>query len=284
MEEELKCPLCKHLYNYPVMLPCYHNLCLNCALTLQQPREETSPSLSSNASQELSSIGLITQDLIALSKSFGTSSSSSSKISETDKLSLLSETDSGVICTNSRPNSYVSTPNLSSFLFPSVPSLTAFTLTCPVCQKVTFLNENGSTSLIKNQTLANIVQRYQDNLLSLCQLCEQSPKEATFMCEQCDIFYCDVCKENFHPSRGPLAKHTLIDPKIGRSLNKNRTQVSELKCIEHREMSLINFCLTCKVAACCICIQESRHLNHNVHSLAMMCKAQKVILFASYCY
>ena len=275
MEEELKCPFCKNFYNCPVILNCYHSLCFNCALSLQHPREDNSASLDRNLNRKIDNIGMFTSDLISLTKTYATSSSSSSEISEADKLSLISETDSGVICTSTRPEGCVNNLNLSSFLFSNVSSLTAFSLSCPICHKLTFLDEKGASSLSKNQTLANIVQRYQENLSSFCQLCEQVPKEATLMCEQCEIFYCHECKENFHPSRGPLAKHTLIDSKIGRSLIKNRNQVSELKCNEHREMSLTSFCLTCKLIICCKCIQENRHQSHNIYSLSVICKAQK---------
>lgn len=50
------------------------------------------------------------------------------------------------------------------------------------------------------------------NLGTKCQMCERSPKLATVMCEQCEIFYCDKCQASCHPQRGPLAKHSLVNP------------------------------------------------------------------------
>ena len=40
-----------------------------------------------------------------------------------------------------------------------------------------------------------------------CQLCEGKNTPANIMCEQCEVFYCDDCKDNCHPMRGPLAQN-----------------------------------------------------------------------------
>lgn len=403
MEEEIKCPFCRKIFNTPVMLPCFHNACLNCALNYQQAyhsvsgdleshRQSTTcssigeeslppllppppPTLSSIAgiesvltsststlittsstptptppppppSSTSSSICKITTTAIThptpptlsqvggnycaqLSNSINPSSttiattnnptagstatinkcpannqirdgsicssSSSSETSDADKLSIISETDSGVMCCslNSRPNSYLSSTNLGSILFPSSSSSTSsngslnasngvYFLQCPICHKFAYMDDLGAHSLPKNRTLNNIIARYEENKRCslLCQLCESSAKQATILCEQCDILYCDQCKEHFHPLRGPLAKHNLIaaDSVHNLTSRKSKTKSKEwsLKCLEHGDMPLTNFCLVCKIPICDSCNQDNRHSNHNVHSLAIMCKSQKV--------
>lgn len=113
MEEELRCPVCKQLYNNPVLLPCFHALCLHCAVHLQQPASAAG----SNAASSLENAESVA------------SGSSGGDYQESDKLSILSETDSGVVLCTSRPNSYVGTPN--GLLFP-----TALSIACPVCHKL----------------------------------------------------------------------------------------------------------------------------------------------------
>lgn len=326
MEEELRCPVCKHLFCNAILLPCFHSICLNCALNLQQTinlnnNNVSQCNMTSPSSATAANVGnnnICTHVVTAtihqsadetplnsniVSNSVGdfsshsmstTSSSAGSEMSDSDKLSLLSETDSGVVVCNSRPNSYVGTPNLQATLFApqfqnavslnAIPlnaiSLNAISLSCPVCHKVVYLDENGAHNLPKNKTLQNIVDKFGESisLRTLCQLCEADPKEANIMCEQCEIFYCDACRENCHPLRGPLAKHSLIAPQQGKMNLQKRTRNKDSvpKCSDHMENPLSSFCMLCKIPICNTCIQESRHSSHEIQALGVVCKTQKV--------
>ncbi|XP_054261774.1 E3 ubiquitin-protein ligase TRIM9-like isoform X1 [Macrosteles quadrilineatus] len=257
MEEELRCPACKQLYNNPVLLPCYHTLCLNCALHLQQ---SVSTSSSSQPPSEVSS-----------------DSQTAQSTEEVDKLSILSETDSGVVC-SSRPNSYVGTPNMQGVLFPPL-AASALSLACPVCRKLVYFDENGANNLPKYRTMQNIVDKYvESKKLSLkCQLCAEQPgRDATVLCDQCEVLYCDTCRDNCHPPRGPLAKHTLLEPPVTRAKSK------DLHCVEvgHGDETLSMYCMVCKVPVCILCLQDAanRHASHDVQPILNMCKAQKTEL------
>ena len=251
MEEELRCPSCKQFFNNPVLLPCYHALCLSCAVLLQQPAQNNAASTSSSENAE------------------SVASGSSGDYQERDTLAILSEADSGVVCT-SRPNSYVGTPN--GLLFP-----TALSLTCPLCQKLVYFDENGAHNLPKYRVMQAIVDRYSElkNLTLKCQMCETEPaKEATVMCEQCEVLYCEDCRESCHPARGPLAKHVLSEPKRCSAIT---VRSQDGKCIDHAEETLNMYCLVCKIGVCALCLMDSRHASHDVQALAIMCKAQKVM-------
>ncbi|KAJ8919518.1 hypothetical protein NQ315_002139 [Exocentrus adspersus] len=252
MEEELCCPVCKQFYNNPVLLPCYHALCLHCAVQLQQPANQNAPVA-----------------VVSAENAESVASGSSGDYQESDKLSILSETDSGVVCT-SRPNSYVGTPN--GVLFPS-----ALSLACPLCHKLVYFDENGAHNLPKYRVMQSIVEKYGElkNLTLKCQMCETEPaKDATVMCDQCEVLYCDTCREACHPSRGPLAKHVLVEPK---RFSGGASKGKEGKCPEHAEETLSMYCLVCKMGVCAVCLMDSRHSSHDVQALAVMCKAQKVV-------
>lgn len=271
MEEELRCPACKQLYNNPVLLPCFHSLCLNCAVHLQIPALQNGTT-TSNGPRE---VGERDRDESSAASGAG-SEPSSTDYQEVDKLSMLSETDSGVVC-NSRPNSYVGTPNINGILFPPV-STSALCLSCPVCQKVVYFDENGSHNLPKYRAMQTIVDKFteQKNMILKCQLCEVEPaQEATVMCEQCEVLYCEACRENCHPLRGPLAKHTLVEPFQGRALLRNKSKSKDAQCSEHEDEVLSMYCLMCKVAVCPLCL-DSRHCSHEVQAINTICKAQKV--------
>ncbi|XP_050077117.1 E3 ubiquitin-protein ligase TRIM9 isoform X2 [Anopheles maculipalpis] len=296
MEEELRCPVCKQLYASPVLLPCYHALCLACALDIQTASSSSASSTSSTASSSSSagSSGAGTghppchpaiaaahlhqqhsQHSSSSAASTGSSSATESVSSDqdqADKVSILSEADSGVICCTSRPGSYAGTPNLQGLLFPPAGSGgSVYSLACPVCRKLVFFDELGARNLPLYRAMESIVDRFCEREALRCQMCEtEPPKVATVICEQCEIRYCDACRELCHPARGPLAKHSLTKP-------RGACQLRESICGEHTE-PLTMYCMGCKLPICNQCIGENRHQSHDLQSITAMCKAQKTEL------
>ncbi|XP_058981617.1 E3 ubiquitin-protein ligase TRIM9 isoform X1 [Musca domestica] len=118
--------------------------------------------------------------------------------------------------------------------------------------------------------MESIVDRFCAREALRCQMCETDPKVASLVCEQCEIRYCDACRELCHPARGPLAKHNLVKP-------KGAAQQRESVCGEHEEV-LSMYCLTCKIPACAECINDQRHPQHEVQPITTTCKAQKTEL------
>lgn len=253
MEEELKCFVCRKLFTNPVLLPCTHSLCLACAVSIQTP---------CTAFQTGSEDGSVPPEL---------------DIPDVDKLSLLSETDSGVVC-NSRPNSYVGTPSIANLLLTSLQG-SILGITCPQCKKTTLVaSDLGANTLPKNRVLENIVDKYGEtkSYVIHCQLCEGKSNDASLMCEQCEVFYCDPCRESCHPGRGPLAKHNLVTPIEGKAILRSKHKNTESKCLEHRDENLSMYCTMCKATVCYVCVHDGRHINHDVQALGQMCKMQKV--------
>ncbi|XP_052770156.1 E3 ubiquitin-protein ligase TRIM9-like isoform X3 [Mya arenaria] len=261
MEGELKCPQCSEFYVKPVLLSCSHNLCSGCAHNLQDSVDKFLPQNDENNSDQ-------------------------GDYPELDKLSIVSETDSGVVC-NSRPNSYISTPSIHN-LFLSSTHLAqgcVYGIKCPVCRKVTYMGETGFQSLPRNRVLDIIVEKLGDstkkaeNVTQKCELCDsENPKDATVVCEQCEVFYCETCRENCHPARGPLAKHNLVDSKKGSDLLRAKLKQKDQKCYEHTGEVLSLYCLTCKIPMCIICHQDGPHINHESQAIGAMCKSHKTEL------
>ncbi|EDW25475.1 GL26615 [Drosophila persimilis] len=305
MEDELRCPTCKQLYANPVLLPCFHALCLGCALDIQTPY---TPGVAlavaggSGASANGGHNGLHGQvnggpgsvsgggaaSGVANGAGPGTRHSSHSSAASTassntgsesvtsdqdqsDKVSIFSEADSGVVCCSntSRPVSYAGTGQLQGLLQGSVvaPPGAAYCLTCPLCRKLVFFDDGGVRNLPTYRAMEAIVDRFCAREALRCQMCETDPKVASLICEQCEIRYCEPCRELCHPARGPLAKHTLVKP-------RGAPQQRESVCGEHEE-TLSQYCLNCKIPACGQCIGEQRHQAHEVQSINVTCKAQK---------
>ncbi|KAL9925159.1 E3 ubiquitin-protein ligase Trim9 isoform 4-T4 [Glossina fuscipes fuscipes] len=306
MEDELRCPTCKQLFANPVLLPCFHALCLGCALDIQTPYTPGAILASvTGGSSLIGNINGCTIHSVAAtihphppgahthahthphpstrhsSNSSAASTASSATGSESvtsdqdqsDKVSILSEADSGVCCSNtSRPVSYAGPPHLQGLLpgAASGPPGAAYSLTCPLCRKIVFFDEGGVRNLPPYRAMESIVDRFCAREALRCQMCETDPKVASLVCEQCEIRYCDACRELCHPARGPLAKHTLVKP-------KGAAQQRESVCGEHEEL-LSMYCLTCKIPACAECINDQRHPQHEVQPITTTCKAQKTEL------
>ncbi|KMY89580.1 E3 ubiquitin-protein ligase TRIM9 isoform X3 [Drosophila simulans] len=300
MEDELRCPTCKQLYANPVLLPCFHALCLGCALDIQTPYSPGSALPGAvNGAGGASSAGHnglhgngggagggaaapgtnpngpgtrhSSHSSAASTASSNTGSESvTSDQDQSDKVSIFSEADSGVVCCSntSRPVSYAGTGLLPGVGNVVAPPGAAYCLTCPLCRKLVFFDDGGVRNLPTYRAMEAIVDRFCAREALRCQMCETDPKVASLICEQCEIRYCDACRELTHPARGPLAKHTLVKP-------RGAAQQRESVCGEHEE-TLSQYCLSCKAPACGLCIGELRHQAHDVQSINVTCKAQKV--------
>lgn len=276
MEEELKCPVCGSFFREPIILPCSHSICLACArnILVQTPDAE------SPQSSRASGSGVSDYDYLDL-----------------DKMSLYSEADSGYGSyggfTSAPTTPCQKSPNGVRVFPPAVPhpsqhhllqhpgSLPPFPrnscITCPQCHRSLILDDRGLRSFPRNRVLEGVVDRYQHSKAAAlkCQLCEKSPKEATVMCEQCDVFYCDSCRLRCHPPRGPLAKHRLVPPAQGR-ISRRMSPRKTSTCTEHELENLSMYCVQCKTPVCYQCLEEGRHSTHEVKALGAMWKLHKV--------
>ncbi|XP_010965278.2 E3 ubiquitin-protein ligase TRIM9 isoform X1 [Camelus bactrianus] len=271
MEEELKCPVCGSFYREPIILPCSHNICQACArnILVQTPESE------SPQSRRASGSGVSDYDYLDL-----------------DKMSLYSEADSGygsyggfasaptTPCQKSPNGVRVFPPampppptHLSAALAP-VPRNSC--ITCPQCHRSLILDDRGLRGFPKNRVLEGVIDRYQQSKAAAlkCQLCEKAPKEATVMCEQCDVFYCDPCRLRCHPPRGPLAKHRLVPPAQGR-VSRRLSPRKVSTCTDHELENHSMYCVQCKMPVCYQCLEEGKHSSHEVKALGAMWKLHK---------
>ncbi|XP_057715631.1 E3 ubiquitin-protein ligase TRIM9 isoform X1 [Corythoichthys intestinalis] len=287
MEEELKCPVCGSFFREPIILPCSHNICLACArnILVQTPDTESPPSSRASGSD---------YDYLDL-----------------DKMSLYSEADSGY----GSYGGFVSLPTTPCQkspngvrVFPPGPAPAAppqpkhhhqqqqqqqqpssqagclapiprnSCITCPQCHRSLVLDERGLRGFPRNRVLEGVVERYRQGRAAAlkCQLCERSPREATVMCEQCDVSYCEPCRMRCHPPRGPLAKHRLLPPAQGRVGPGRRAAPRKTStCTEHELENLSMYCVQCKTPVCYQCLEEGKHGTHEVKALGAMWKLHK---------
>ncbi|XP_048456068.1 E3 ubiquitin-protein ligase TRIM9 [Rhincodon typus] len=257
MEEELKCPVCGAFYREPIILPCSHNLCMACArnILVQTPEAESPPSRASGSDYDYLDL---------------------------DKMSLYSEADSGYgsyAGFASAPTTPCQRSPNGVRVFPPSPAVLPRNscITCPQCHRSLILDERGLRGFPKNRVLEGIIDRYQQGraVALKCQLCEKAPKEATVMCEQCDVFYCESCRLRCHPPRGPLVKHRLLPPAQGRICRRlSPRKIST--CTDHELENYSMYCVNCKTPVCYQCLEEGKHSSHEVKALGAMWKLHKI--------
>lgn len=282
----MKCPVCGSLFREPILLPCSHNVCLACArnITVQTPDGETPVQSRASGSSDYDYLDM-------------------------DKMSLYSETDSGY---GSYTPCQLKSPN-GVRVFPPANPHRHCSLTCPQCHRSVSLDERGLRGFPRNRLLEAIVARYQQNRATSssssssnavkCQLCDRNPVDATVMCEQCDVYYCNACQQRCHPSRGPLAKHRLVPPRkaaaaVGEGAAAGKgsgggsgggqqpqqpqqplppaTARKPATCLDHEAENFSMYCYSCKTPVCTKCLEEGKHAKHDIKPLAVMWKQHKV--------
>ncbi|CAN0311642.1 unnamed protein product [Lampetra planeri] len=250
MEEELKCPVCQALFRDPVILPCSHSLCQDCASTCaatpspdcetpppllppqhnppppqhhQQQQQHHQQQLQHQHQQQLQQQQLQQQQQQQQQQRRASCPDYEAAGLDADQLSLYSEADSGYYGsflgnpTGGSPGPLRSTPLSRRHTLLLLPALA-----CPRCSRVAHLDERGVQGLPRNRVLAAVVRRFrlrerQEKEENVCELCDgDSPQAASVLCEQCQVAYCDACRKRCHPARGPLARHRLL-PAEGRS-------------------------------------------------------------------
>uniref|UniRef100_A0A915NR42 Uncharacterized protein n=1 Tax=Meloidogyne floridensis TaxID=298350 RepID=A0A915NR42_9BILA len=302
MEEELKCPQCRHFLRQPVLLPCGHSYCRDCA-----------------------------SDTLSLAPSCcDEGDHSSAPDDKLDKLSLLSDSaDSGfgggvfrAVAVGSRPNSFLSTtghhlprplpPLPCSILSPSSAS-TTFLLQCLVCHKPAYFadEEDAIRRLPENATIARLLVKYLQQKQATIPVEEgkitttnntvvepwcENPLGALpskFHCGTCGYFYCEDCQAALHPPRGPLKFHQLVPSEQFRRFKSSQFDLSSpsastslinsqysfpsslAKCSLHAEQELNLYCSLCRQAICNVCTNGMRHSGHPVQPIHLAAKAHK---------
>ncbi|XP_037796610.1 E3 ubiquitin-protein ligase TRIM9-like [Penaeus monodon] len=273
MEEEIRCPVCANIFTEPVLLPCLHALCLKCACSLQR------------------SVQALLAEPVGGQQAGppGHDPDPPDGGADSDKASVYSETDSGVVVA-SRPTSYVSSPettvnNEGGDSQPAAGQQQG--VRCPVCHKVSALGPGAAADLPRYTAMSRIIARQRGDpslgeaststsaptgtpaTLPPCQLCEGPPRAATTECQQCQVLYCGPCLTSCHPPRGPLATHTLgsVAP-LGGSI----PGAGEV-CAAHGERPSL-YCLVCRWSGCREC--GPGHSQHDLQPLDNLAKTHKV--------
>ncbi|GFS12962.1 E3 ubiquitin-protein ligase TRIM9 [Elysia marginata] len=230
MEEDLTCPVCLELYADPLMMPCSHSVCKACLHDIMKSREKSGkqdlecPACRETHCLSMDKLKLLPKNLALENIVF--------RYQEIRSLSL------------SRAAQLASPPPISLLQ----PGLSNTSAPSP-CRDASYQDSVFDDSV--------------EERLS-CGMCEETDKnEAEWFCPQCQVLYCQVCLDTFHPRRGSLLKHKVRRPKPTEDYG------NLLLCHDHSNEVASIFCDTCKVVAChlCVCVGHGLHCSHTIFDL-----------------
>lgn len=230
LESELTCPICLELFEDPLLLPCAHSLCFNCAhRILVSHCSSTKPLESVSAFQCPTCRYVITLNQRGL-EGLKRNVTLQNIIDRFQKASV------------SGPNS----PSESRR---------------PRPYSATLGGGGGSarSSPAANGSIGGIMSAEQR---VACQFCEQEPpREAVKTCVTCEVSYCDRCLRATHPNKKPFTSHRLLEPVADAHLRG-------LACLEHENEKVNMYCVVDDQLICALCKLVGRHREHQVTSLS----------------
>jgi len=220
IEEELRCPQCSQLYVDAVLLSCSHSICLQCAVCLARDCSQVFGGKSSTNQPRCDSLAVPGSSPVPVDDASPAGGGTSKAAGDSDRSSVGSETDSGVICTGttrsttpstaatSRPNSFVGADNNGT---PSVGNLSTTSsqdsgssgssaqaqINCPRCRRPTNVEDSsvaGITGFLpRNRCLEAVVDRYRSSrqIPILCQRCGKDGGEEKEDVEKVESTTCD---------------------------------------------------------------------------------------------
>lgn len=138
---------------------------------------------------------------------------------------------------------------------------------CPECHMDFCLPPNGLKGLIPDYGIDNFIKSFQGH--RVCTSCKMSKTvKAIAKCINCDSFLCRTCV-SAHGYMYCFEGHRVVEFP---SDFTNDAQSSypdsddELKCLTHSTSPITQFCITCNVPICDVCISES-HLAHTYNPM-----------------
>ncbi|XP_070559892.1 serine-rich adhesin for platelets-like [Ptychodera flava] len=132
---------------------------------------------------------------------------------------------------------------------------------CIICKCIHNLSKHGVDTLVRNFLLEAITDSYREKIglktvLKDCQLCENQDKvlPAVKYCFKCDLSYCAICMQKYHPTRGQYTKHDVAE----------LCRETKLRCPEHHDLTLDFYCIQCHIPSCGACRTLNQHSNHQI--------------------
>lgn len=277
LESELTCPICLELFEDPLLLPCAHSLCFNCAHRILVSHCSTNKPLESISAFQCPTcryvITLNHRGLEGLKRNVTLQN-------------IIDRFQKASVSGPNSPNESRRPPRLSprNVSARGSPALTSSSSSVPSPAPSATLamslehqhqhQQHQQQQVQQQQVQVQQQQQQQQHLRPLvsCQFCEQDPpREAIKTCVTCEVSYCDRCLRATHPNKKPFTSHRLVEPVPD-------THLRGLTCLEHENEKVNMYCVVDDQLICSLCKLVGRHREHQVSSLSERFDKLKVSL------
>ncbi|XP_071268012.1 probable E3 ubiquitin-protein ligase MID2 isoform X3 [Salvelinus alpinus] len=241
LESELTCPICLELFEDPLLLPCAHSLCFNCAHRILVSHCSSNKPLESISAFQCPTcryvITLNHRGLEGLKRNVTLQN-------------IIHRFQKASVSGPNSPSESRRAPGLSGGHRPYSSS-----------------GGGGSGSHSARSSPAQPSSHQHTATMSLehrisCQFCEQDPpREAVKTCVTCEVSYCDWCLRATHPNKKPFTSHRLVEP-------VHDAHMRGLTCLEHENEKVNMYCIVDDQLICALCKLVGRHREHQVSSLS----------------
>ncbi|XP_055015508.1 probable E3 ubiquitin-protein ligase MID2 isoform X2 [Boleophthalmus pectinirostris] len=263
LESELTCPICLELFEDPLLLPCAHSLCFNCAHRILVSHCSTSKPLESISAFQCPTcryvITLNHRGLEGLKRNV----TLQNIIDRFQKASLSgpnSPTESRRLPPPQRPFTATISATIGTLGGGSGTSGSSARGSPATSSHSHSLANHSNHTNHNNANHSPAVIAKMDYRIS-CQFCEQDPpREAVKTCVTCEVSYCDRCLRATHPNKKPFTSHRLVEPVPD-------THIRGLTCMEHENEKVNMYCMVDDQLICALCKLVGRHREHQVCSL-----------------
>uniref|UniRef100_A0A674CDA6 Midline 2 n=1 Tax=Salmo trutta TaxID=8032 RepID=A0A674CDA6_SALTR len=241
LESELTCPICLELFEDPLLLPCAHSLCFNCAHRILVSHCSSNKPLESISAFQCPTcryvITLNHRGLEGLKRNVTLQN-------------IIHRFQKASVSGPNSPSESRRAPGLSGGHRPYSSS-----------------GGGSSGSHSARSSPAQSSSHQHTAIMSLehrisCQFCEQDPpREAVKTCVTCEVSYCDRCLRATHPNKKPFTSHRLVEP-------VHDAHLRGLTCLEHENEKVNMYCIVDDQLICALCKLVGRHREHQVSSLS----------------
>ncbi|XP_062380404.1 probable E3 ubiquitin-protein ligase MID2 isoform X2 [Sardina pilchardus] len=257
LESELTCPICLELFEDPLLLPCAHSLCFNCAHRILVSHCSTSKPLESVSAFQCPTcryvITLNHRGLEGLKRNV----TLQNIIDRFQKASVSGPNSPS----ESRRPPRLSPHSVSARGSPALTGSSSVTGPAP-SSTLSAMSLEHQQQQQQQQVVQQVQQQQHLRPLVGCQFCEQDPpREAIKTCVTCEVSYCDRCLRATHPNKKPFTSHRLVEPVPD-------THLRGLTCLEHENEKVNMYCVVDDQLICSLCKLVGRHREHQVSSLS----------------
>ncbi|XP_036826445.1 probable E3 ubiquitin-protein ligase MID2 isoform X3 [Oncorhynchus mykiss] len=241
LESELTCPICLELFEDPLLLPCAHSLCFNCAHRILVSHCSSNKPLESISAFQCPTcryvITLNHRGLEGLKRNVTLQN-------------IIHRFQKASVSGPNSPSESRRAPGLSGGHRPYSSS-----------------GGGSSGSHSARSSPAQPSSHQHTATMSLehrisCQFCEQDPpREAVKTCVTCEVSYCDRCLRATHPNKKPFTSHRLVEP-------VHDAHLRGLTCLEHENEKVNMYCIVDDQLICALCKLVGRHREHQVSSFS----------------